>query len=154
MVDKLNINEEMRVIDTKDRSWWDTLTEEEVEKFSKGMWTQMRWATSVTGGKEAEYLLLVNSYVNEHFNVLAKHQRLQHQLLQIAGSEGKVRPRKWLPPGKRGKKNKLIDWLVTQYPQCNNDELEIIAATTDKKEFRDIMEQQGMKPKEIKELLK
>ena len=53
MVDKLSIKEEMRVIDTRDRKWWDTLTVEECEKFGKAMWTQMRWASSVKGSNAA-----------------------------------------------------------------------------------------------------
>ena len=68
MSGKLNIGEEMRVLDTRDRKWWDTLTEEEQEKFGKSMWTQMRWASSVQGKFAAQYLVLVNDYTNVHFN--------------------------------------------------------------------------------------
>ncbi len=55
---------------------------------------------------------------------------------------------------KRDKKNKLGAWLSDQYPQYNDDEIEILQNLTDKKVWKDQMEQQGMKPKEIKELLK
>jgi|TARA_B110000503_G_C7098613_1_gene392769 hypothetical protein len=153
MSDKLNIKDEMRVLDTKDRKWWCTLTDEERTTFSKSMWPHMRWASSVKGSKAAEYLMLVNEFANMHFNVLKHHPQLQHQLLQLAGS-GKPQYHEWIPPGKRGKKNKLTEWLATQYPQYNDDELELLSILNDKTEFKDIMEQHGMQPKEIKELLK
>ena len=153
MVDKLSIASEMRAIDTKDRNWYKTLDDEERTKYNKQLWIQQRWASSVQGSNVAQYLILVNDYSNVNFNLLAKHPELQLQSLQIAGV-GKTQKHDWMPPGKKGKKNKLAEWLVTQYPECNDDELMILAVTGDKKEFRDMMEQQGMKPKEIKELLK
>ncbi len=153
LTDKLNIKNEMRVLDTRDRTWWADLTEEEAETMGKIMWTQMRWASSVKGGNAAQYLMLVNEFTNLHFNTLRHHPQLQHQLLQLAGA-GKSQYHEWIPPGKRDKKNKLGAWLTDQYPQYNNDELDIIQNTTDKGVWKDMMEQQGMKPKEIKELLK
>lgn len=153
MVDKLSIASEMRAIDTKDRNWYKTLDDEERTKYDKQLWIQQRWASSVQGSNVAQYLILVNDYSNVNFNLLAKHPELQLQSLQIAGV-GKTQKHDWMPPGKKGKKNKLAEWLVAQYPECNDDELMILAVTGDKKEFRDMMEQQGMKPKEIKELLK
>ena len=153
MTDKLNIKEEMRVLDTRDRKWWDTLTEEEQEKFGKSMWTQMRWASSVQGKFAAQYLVLVNDYTNVHFNILKHHPQLQHQLLQLAGAGGTQR-HEWIAPGKRGKKNKLIEWLAKEYPEYNDDELEILASINDKSVFTDVMEQQGLTKKEIKELFK
>ena len=153
MSDKLNIRNEMRVLDTRDRTWWAELTEEEAETMGKSMWTQMRWASSVKGSNAAQYLMLVNEFTNLHFNTLRHHPQLQHQLLQLAGT-GKTQYHEWIPPGKRDKKNKLGAWLSEQYPQYNNDEIEILQNLTDKKVWKDQMEQQGMKPKEIKELLK
>ena len=97
--------------------------------------------------------LFLNTIKNVNFNLLAKHPELQLQSLQIAGV-GKTQKHDWMPPGKKGKKNKLAEWLVTQYPEYNDDEIALIAQNIDKKELKDIMEQQGMKPKEIKELLK
>lgn len=150
---KLNIKEEMRVLDKRDRKWWDTLDEEEREKFGKSMWTQMRWASSVKGANAVQYLMLVNEFTNVNFNTLKHHPQLQHQLLQLAGS-GKVEYHEWIPPGKRGTKNKLHEWLAVQFPEYNDDELELLISITDKSTFVDRMEQQGLTTKEIKELFK
>ena len=150
---KLNIKNEMRVLDTRDRKWWDTLTEEEKETFGKSMWTQMRWASSVKGPNAAQYMMLVNEFANVHFNILKNHPQLQHQLLQLAGV-GKTQFHEWIAPGKRGKKNRLIEWLATEYPEYNDDELELLAQHNDPNEFKDRMETQGMSKKEIKDMFK
>jgi len=153
MTDKLNIKNEMRVLDTRDRKWWDTLTKEEREKFGKSMWTQMRWASSVKGRNAAQYLMLVNEFTNVNFNTLKHHPQLQHQLLQLAG-DGKPQYHEWIPPGKRGKKNKLVEWLAEEYPEYNDTELELLAQENDKTIFVDRMEQQGLTKKEIKDIFK
>jgi hypothetical protein len=78
---------------------------------------------------------------------------LQHRLLQLAGAGTKQR-RDWIAPGKKGKKNKLAEWLMTQYPTLNDAELELMIETNTKADLVDVMEQQGMTTKEIKDLFK
>lgn len=153
MVSKLNIKEEMRALDTRDRSWWNSLSEEDQEMFGKSMWTQMRFASSVQGKYAAHYLTLVNEFANVHFNILRNHPQLQHQLLQISGV-GSSQFHEWVAPGKRGTKNKLEAWIAEQYPQYNDDEIALLICTTPKEEFVDIMEQQGMSSKDIKNIFK
>lgn len=150
---KLDIKNEMRVLDTRDRKWWDTLTEEEKTKFGKAMWTQMRWASSVKGKNAAQYLMLVNEFTNVHFNILRNHPRLQHQLLQLAGV-GSTQFHEWIAPPRRGEKNKLTEWLTTQYPELNNQEIELLAQTNDTQVWVDMLESQGYSKKEIKDILK
>ena len=134
MSSKLNINEEMRAME-------------------KQMWIQMRWASCVDGANTAPYLMIVNDFTNLHFNSLRHHPQLQHRLLQLAGAGTKQR-RDWIAPGKKGKKNKLAEWLMTQYPTLNDAELELMIATNTKEDLVDVMEQQGMTTKEIKDLFK
>jgi hypothetical protein len=150
---KLNINEEMRAIDCRDFAWWDNLTKDEQAVMEKQMWIQMRWASCVDGANTAPYLMIVNDFTNLHFNSLRHHPQLQHRLLQLAGAGTKQR-RDWIAPGKKGKKNKLAEWLMTQYPTLNDAELELMIATNTKEDLVDVMEQQGMTTKEIKDLFK
>lgn len=147
---KLDLKNELRAIDTKDRGWYKTLTEEERTAYNKQLWVQMRWASCTN---DINTLILINEFANTHFNILKNHQELQLQLLQIAGT-GQTRRREWIPPGKGVKKNRLMTWLSEQYPEYNDTELELIAETNDKKVFQDLMEQQGMTKKEIKEIVK
>ena len=150
---KLDIKSEMRAIDTKDRAWYKSLTKEEREKYDKQMWVQMRWASSVKGSNAAHYLMLVNEFTNVHFNLLKHHPRLQHQLLQLAGT-GKTQFHEWIAPGKRGKKNRLLEWLAKEYPQYSDDELELLIQENDPALWKDRMETQGMSKKEIKDMFK
>ena len=69
---KLNIKEEMRSIDTKDRGWYDSLTEEEKKKL--GIWLLMRYTSSAGSKMFAEhYLEWTNEVVNVHFNKLRQN---------------------------------------------------------------------------------
>ena len=154
MVNKLDIKEEMRAIDCRDKSWWDSLTEEEQGKVS--IFVLMRYTSAVDSKNfdiQAHYLTMTNDFVNVHNNILRHHPQLQHQLLQLVGI-GAPQYHPWIAPGKRGKKNKMLEWLAAQYPTYNDDELDLLVATNTKEDFVDRMEQQGMTPKEIKELFK
>ena len=86
MVDKLSIKEEMRAIDQRDRSWWDSLTEEEQKKVS--IFVLMRYTSAVqtkNSDIEYHYLALTNELVNKHYNILRHDVQLQHKLLQCVG---------------------------------------------------------------------
>jgi hypothetical protein len=154
MVNKLDIKEEMRAIDCRDRSWWDSLTEEEQSKVS--IFVLMRYTSAIDSKNfdiQSHYLTMTNDFVNVHNNILRHHPQLQHQLLQLVGI-GSPQYHPWIAPGKRGKKNKLLDWLAGQFPTYNDDELDLLVATNSKEDFVDRMEQQGMTPKDIKEMFK
>jgi|TARA_B110000211_G_C14003801_1_gene519819 hypothetical protein len=149
---KLNIKEEMRAIDAKDRAWWDSLTEEEKKKI--GIWLLMRY-TSNAGDKQftEHYLDWTNEVVNVHFNKLRKHPQLQFQLMQLVGL-GKSTFHPWIPPGKGMKKNKIQNWVIENYNHLNDDEVEIFISTKTKEEFIELFEEYGMTKKQIKELTK
>ena len=149
---KLNIKEEMRAIDAKDRAWWESLTEEEKKKI--GIWLLMRY-TSNAGDKQftEHYLDWTNEVVNVHFNKLRKHPQLQFQLMQLVGL-GKSTFHPWIPPGKGMKKNKIQNWVIENYNHLNDDEVEIFISTKTKEEFIELFEEYGMTKKQIKELTK
>jgi len=149
---KLNIKEEMRAIDAKDRRWYDSLTEEEKGKL--GMWLLMRY-TSSAGEKmfQEHYLEWTNEVVNVHFNKIRKHPQLQWQLLQLVGL-GKPTYHPWIAPGKAGKKNKLQKWVEENYPHLNDDEVDIFIGVRSKEDFIELFEEYGLDKKQIKDILK
>ena len=149
---KLNIKEEMRAIDVKDRRWYDSLTEEEKSKL--GIWLLMRY-TSNAGEKmfQEHYLEWTNEVVNVHFNKLRKHPQLQWQLLQLVGL-GKPTYHPWIAPGKAGKKNKLQKWVEENYPHLNDDEVDIFISVRSKEDFIELFEEYGLDKKQIKDILK
>ena len=67
MADKLNIQTEMRAYDLKDRDFYDSLTEDEVKKFSP--YLMLRYGASVEGSAEMQawYLMATNERVNVNF---------------------------------------------------------------------------------------
>jgi len=149
---KLNIKEEMRAIDAKDRRWYNSLTEEEKSKL--GIWLLMRY-TSNAGEKmfQEHYLEWTNEVVNVHFNKLRKHPQLQWQLLQLVGL-GKPTYHPWIAPGKAGKKNKLQKWVEENYPHLNDDEVDIFISVRSKEDFIELFEEYGLDKKQIKDILK
>jgi predicted house-cleaning noncanonical NTP pyrophosphatase (MazG superfamily) len=154
---KLNIKEEMRAIDCRDKAWYDSLTEEEQAQLS--MWQLMRWVSS-TDSKVKDinyhYLTMTNDLVNVHFNVLRKHPQLQHQLMQLIGL-GTTQYHSWIKPAKKFKgevNNKLLNFLSELYPSYNQKELELLARENTVEEITDLAESMGMSKKEVKELFK
>lgn len=154
MVDKLSIKEEMRAIDCRDTSWWDSLTEEEQQKVSP--WVLMRYTSACDTNHDSirdHYLTMTNELVNVQFNTLRHHPQLQHRLLQVVGI-GKSQYHPWLAPGKREKKNRVADWLLTMYPGLNDDELDILLSQNSIDDLKDLARSAGMTDKDIQALFK
>jgi hypothetical protein len=153
MSNKLTIKEEMRAIDQRDVGWWDTLTEEEQKKISP--WLLMRYTSACDTNYDAirdHYLTMTNELVNVQFNTLRHHVQLQHRLMQVVGI-GKSQYHPWIAPGKRQKKNKVAEWLLTLYPGINDDELDILLESP-KAELKSLAQSAGMTDKDIKALFK
>lgn len=149
---KLDIKQEMRAIDTKNRSWYNSLSDDERKQVSP--WLLMRYTSSAQGSGICEhYLDLTNEAVNVHFNTLRKHPYLQFQLMQVVGI-GQSVYHPWLQPGKAQKKNKLHSWIAEKYTNFNDDEIELFASLNSKEDMKQLMQEYGMTDKEIKEVLK
>lgn len=153
---KLNIKSEMAAIDTRNRKWYDSLTEEEKEKYNKGIWTQQRFLSS-SKAFTAGYLEWTNELVNVHFNTLRYHPQLQFQLLQIvagAAGNGKSQFHEWIAPGKKGTETKLFKFIKENHSHFNDDEVELFISLHDKDQMRSYLEEYGLEKKEITALLK
>lgn len=154
MVDKLSIKEEMRAIDCRDTGWWDSLTEEEQQKVSP--WVLMRYTSACDTNYDSirdHYLTMTNELVNVQFNTLRHHPQIQHRLLQVVGI-GKSQYHPWLAPGKREKKNRVAEWLLTMYPGLNDDELDILLSQNSIDDLKDLARSAGMTDKDIQALFK
>ena len=77
MSDKLTIGNEMRQLDSKNREFYDSLTDEEKKKFSN--YLMIRWGSSVQGSQELQeyYVQSCNHYLNKHFFTINQHPKLQ-----------------------------------------------------------------------------
>jgi hypothetical protein len=136
MSDKLNIANEMRQLDCKNRDFWDDLTAEEKKKFSN--YLMIRWGSAVDGSRELQeyYVQSCNHYLNKHFFDLGRHPKLQW-LCATAMSPNLGTPRHpWIAPKKKeaglsGKRRALQEI----FPHYKDDEIDVMAEITTQKEI-------------------
>jgi hypothetical protein len=136
MSDKLNIGNEMRQLDRKNKNFYNELTEEERKKFS--LFLMLRWSSAVEGAQELQeyYVQSCNHYLNKHFFDIGRHPKLQW-LCATAVSPGLGTPRHlWIAPKKKeaglSAKRKA---LMAIYPTYKDDEIDVLAAITTQKEI-------------------
>ena len=136
MSDKLNIANEMRQFDRKNRTFYDELTPEEKKKFSN--YLMIRWGSAVEGSRELQefYVIACNERLNKHFFNVGKHPRLQW-LMATSVSPGLGTPRHpWIAPRKKeaglSAKRKA---LMAMYPTYKDDEIDVMAQITTQKEI-------------------
>jgi hypothetical protein len=148
MSDKLNIANEMRQLDLKNRQFYNELTLEERKKFSNFL--MIRWGSSVQGPRELQeyYVQSCNHYFNKHFFALNKHPGLQW-LCATAISPGMgVHRHQWISPKKKevsgGATRKKLAEL---FPNMKDDELDLLAQITTKAELDQYIRDHGNETK-------
>jgi hypothetical protein len=154
MTDKLNIANEMRSFDTKDRMFYRELTDEERKKFSNFL--MIRWGSSVQGSTELQqyYLLSCNENLNKHFFELAKHPELQWlSATTVSPGMGSFR-HDWIKQKKReSSNNKAVKFLRQVYPTYSEDELELLANINTTEEIKNLAREHGWDDRKIKQEL-
>jgi hypothetical protein len=151
MSDKLNIANEMRALDSKDRRFYADLTDEERKKFSNFL--MIRWGSSVQGSAELQqyYLLSCNENLNKHFFDLARYPELQWlAATTVSPGMGNFR-HDWIKQKKReGSSNKAVKFLRQIYPEYKEDELELLAQINDTADLKKLAREHGWDDKRIK----
>ena len=147
---QIPLNDVMLAIDRKNRTWYDNLSDEQVKAFSA--WMMMRYASSVQGGNAASYVFMVNECVNKNFMDLSKHPELQWLLFTLCGSGKKEYHPYIKPPGGKKKKNKVTEWLSSQYPHMKSDEIQMLCEVNDLADIKAQAVSAGLTDKEIKEI--
>jgi hypothetical protein len=146
MSDKLNIGNEMRQFDLKNRRFYDDLTDEERKKFSPFL--MIRWGSAVEGSRELQefYVIAANERLNKHFfNVnTARHKKLQW-LMATSVSPGLGSHRhSWIAPKKKqaGASAKRKQ-LAEMFPHYKDDELDVMMAVVSDKDIKEWKRQAG-----------
>jgi len=136
MSDKLNIANEMRVFDRKDRTFYDNLTEEERKKFSN--YLMIRWGSSVEGSRDLQefYVIATNERFNKHFFDVSRHPKLQWLMATSVSPGMGTHRHTWIAPKKKeaglsAKKKRLQEI----YPTYKDDELDVMAKIVSNKEL-------------------
>ena len=143
-MDKLDIINEMRQLDAKNRDFYDELTVEERRKFSTFL--VVRWGSDVNGSREIQeyYVQSVNHYLNKHFFTMHRHPKLQW-LMATAASPGMGAMRhNWIAPKKKEAGASAIKKQLRElYPHFKDDEIDLMAELTDKKEIAQLQRAHG-----------
>jgi len=141
---KLPIRDILAAVDTGSMSVWDELNDE--EKKSVSFWLLNRWVSSVAGDRDAQELAVVmtNEVYNKNWNVLStKHPKLQWQLLCVTrNAKNEIRKHIWIGHKKKTSDNsKGIKLLEQIYPNMKQDEVELLARLSTKKELKELAEE-------------
>lgn len=157
MSEKLSLTDVLAALDMGAKTLWEDLTDE--QKKSVSFYVLNRYASSVnSNSRDVKELAVIktNEFYNKHFFSVAKHQELLWYLFCMCEiGDKKIYRRPWISQKKKevkGDKN-LVKFLQEKYPLVSDDELEILASTTSKKEARAMAAEMGMTDKEIKKLL-
>lgn len=150
MSDKLNIGNEMREFDRKNRAFYDSLTEEEQRKFSP--YLMVRWGSAVTGSRELQefYVIATNERFNKHFFSIntARHKKLQWLMATTVSPDFGAQKHIWIAPKKResGASAKRRQ-LAEIFPHYRDDELDVMMTVVDQREIDDWFKQAGQDKK-------
>jgi len=151
----LSIINEMRCFDEKDRTFWNSLTDEERKKCS--LYLMIRWGSCVQGSSDLQeyYLLSCNLRLNKHFFAVNKHPELQWLLCTtVSPNIGSFR-HNWIAPKKReGKNNNKVEkFLAKLYPSMKMSDVQLMSEFTDIKELKVLAKDMGFTAEQIKKEL-
>ena len=139
MSDKLNIANEMREFDLKNRDFYSDLTDEEKKKFSNFL--MIRWGSSVQGSRDLQefYLISTNERLNKHFFAINRHPQLQWLCASSVSPGMGTHRHQWISPKKKdenlaneGTKKKQ---LLTLFPNLKNSDIDVLSKLLTQKEI-------------------
>jgi len=137
-MDKLSISNEMAQFDSKNREFFDELTDEERKKFSPFL--MIRYGSSVSGSRDLQefYLIATNERLNKKFFAVntAQHKKLQWLMATtVSPGLGNFR-HNWIAPRKKEPgAGSMRKQLADLFPHLKDDEVDLLAQITTKKEI-------------------
>ena len=138
----LPVKDVLAAIDMGARNVYDELSDE--EKKQVNFWLLNRYVSSVKGNREKQELAVfkTNEYYNKNWNELGtRHPKLQWQLLCQAGNTGKIEFHQWIGFKKKTGNNNAVKLLQQIYPNMKQDEVELLAGLSTKKELKQLAEE-------------
>ena len=130
------------------RELWDAAGEEGQKEIKGDLWNLNRYMSSVKGSREKQELAVfkTNEYYNKNWAVLGnKEAKLQWLILCQCGNTGKKEFHPWIGFKKKNDSNsKAIKLIERIYPNMKQDEVELLARTSTKKELKQLAEEYGI----------
>jgi hypothetical protein len=144
MANKLDIANEMKQFDRKNRSFYDELTDEERKKFSPFL--MIRWGSSVEGSRDLQefYLISTNERLNKDFFALSKHPKLQWLMATTVSPDMGTPRHNWISlkkkvPGESAKRKQLS----AIFPEYKDDEIDVMMQIVSDKELKEYLKKSG-----------
>jgi hypothetical protein len=146
MTDKLSIANEMAQFDSKNRQFFDELSEEERKKFSPFL--MIRYGSSVSGSRDLQefYLIATNERLNKQFFAVntTQHKKLQWLMATTVSPGLGTFRHNWIAPKKKESTNTAVrKQLAELFPHLKDDELDLLAEITTKKELDTYLRELG-----------
>ena len=144
-MNKLPLKDILAAIDMGAKEIWDELSDDEKKQVS--FYLLNRYVSSQKGQRDSQELAVfkTNEYYNKGFFTLSKHKKLLWQLLCIAGNTKKIQYHEWIGYKHKNKSNsKIIKFLQKIYPNMKQDEVELLARISTKKELKQLAEEHGI----------
>ena len=141
----LPVKDVLAAIDMGAKDVWDELSDE--EKKQVNFWLLNRYVSSVKGNREAQELAIfkTNEYYNKNWNEFGtRHPKLQWQLLCQAGNTGKIEYHQWIGFKQKKGNNNAQKLLEKIYPNMKQDEVDLLARLSTKKELKELAEEHGV----------
>lgn len=145
-MDKLSIGNEMAQFDSKNRLFFDELTDEERKKFSPFL--MIRYGSSVSGNRDLQefYLIATNERLNKKFFAVntTQHKKLQWLMATtVSPGLGNFR-HNWIAPRKKEPgAGSMRKQLMELFPHLKDDEVDLLAQITTKKEIDTYLRELG-----------
>jgi hypothetical protein len=150
--EKLSIKSETAALDRKDRSFYDSLSDEEKKKFSP--YLMLRYSACVEGNPDMQawYLMATNERVNKNFFDIStsQHKKLQWLMCTTVSPDLGNQKHYWLPTKKTEKDNRAIKFLTEIYPAAKTEEIELLAKLNNKEDLRNLARDHGWDERRIK----
>jgi hypothetical protein len=150
---KLPIEQVMAAIDLRKGDYYSNLSNEDEKSLSTYM--SQRWASQVQGSRDIQehYLVTINELSNiDYIATTSKHEEMRWRVMALVGLGQKLR-HEFIPP-KGAKKDKLASWLIEQFPQLNDDEIELFREVNGMDVLEEIAQAKNMGDKQVKDLFK
>jgi hypothetical protein len=145
MSDKLNIANEMKQFDLKNRDFYDELTPEERKKFSN--YLMIRWGSSVQGVQDLQefYLISTNERLNKNFFAINRHPKLQWLCATTVSPGMGAHRHQWISPKKKDAgSNDIKKSLKELYPNMKDIDIDTLSRLTTKKEIKELLREHGI----------
>ncbi len=146
---KLDIFQVLNHINTKDREYYKTLTDDELKGFLP--FVVMRWLTGTSSSRQVYF---VNTLVNQFIFNLPEHKELLYYLMTVCTS-GKMQRYNWIKgPSQKNKKLPNVTGVVRDYFKYSSTHAREALPLLSREDILSYAEQLGRQPEEITKIKK